>query len=378
MEIFSFWYEIKSTLGIFDWVNDCSNPTRNIKIKNLFIQTRIKTMRNISIFLFIFFSAISCKDNSEGFIIELKFSQNEIIVGSSIVFSVVDNSGEDLTSVSNFYVDGQIIPSNSFSFNNSGEFDVYAIYNNITTETITITVNDPPIYFEKYVMVEDFTGTWCGWCPRVSYALEYGKEQIENLVVIANHYNDPMQNSHSLRINNLFGINSYPSVLINRYKNWNNQSISGLSVINSELNFNSTASVALESSLTGNNLYVKAKLKMGENFDALTLGVMLLEDGLVRPQSNYTSYYGGFNPVTDFVHNDILRDYFTNVLGHIIPDESIGHGKVFEKEFNIDLSSYDNIQNLRLVAFVSNRTNRKIINVRSSSIDENQDFNQIN
>lgn len=335
-------------------------------------------MRNISIFLFIFFSAISCKDNSEGFIIELKSSQNEIIVGSSIVFSVVDNSGEDLTSESNFYVDGQIISGNSFSFNNSGEFDVYAIYNNITTETITITVNDPPIYFEKYVMVEDFTGTWCGWCPRVSYALEYGKEQIENLVVIANHYNDPMQNSHSLRINNLFGINSYPSVLINRYKNWNNQSISGLSDINSELNFNSTASVALESSLTGNNLYVKAKLKMGENFDALTLGVMLLEDGLVRPQSNYTSYYGGLNPVTNFVHNDILRDYFTNVLGHIIPDESIGHGKVFEKEFNIDLSSYDNIQNLRLVAFVSNRTNRKIINVRSSSIDENQDFNQIN
>ena len=71
---------------------------------------------------------------------------------------------------------------------------------------------------------------------------------------------------------------------------------------------------------------------MGENFDALTLGVMLLEDGLVRPQSNYTSYYGGLNPVTNFVHNDILRDYFTNVLGHIIPDESIGHGKVFEKE----------------------------------------------
>ena len=160
-------------------------------------------MRNISIFLFIFFSAISCKDNSEGFIIELKSSQNEIIVGSSIVFSVVDNSGEDLTSESNFYVDGQIISGNSFSFNNSGEFDIYAIYNNITTETITITVNDPPIYFEKYVMVEDFTGTWCGWCPRVSYALEYGKEQIENLVVIANHYNDPMQNSHSLRINNL-------------------------------------------------------------------------------------------------------------------------------------------------------------------------------
>ena len=96
-------------------------------------------MRNISIFLFIFFSAISCKDNSEGFIIELKSSQNEIIVGSSIVFSVVDNSGEDLTSESNFYVDGQIMSGNSFSFNNSGEFDVYAIYNNITTETITIT-----------------------------------------------------------------------------------------------------------------------------------------------------------------------------------------------------------------------------------------------
>ena len=335
-------------------------------------------MRKISIFLFIFFSVISCKDNSEGFIIELKTSQNEIIVGSSVVFSVVDNSGEDLTSESNFYVDGQIISGSSYSFNNSGEFDVHAIYNNITTETITISVNDPPIYFEKYVMVEDFTGTWCGWCPRVTYALEYGKEQIENLVVVANHYSDPMQNSYSLSINNYFGINSYPSVLINRDKDWNNQSISGLSDINSELNFNATASVALESTLTGNNLYVKAKLKMGENFDGLNLGVMLLEDNIVRPQTNYTSYFGGLNPVIRFTHNDVLRFYFTNVLGHIIPEELIGHGKVFEKEFNIDLSSYDNIQNLRLVAFASKRTNRKIINVRSSTIGENQDFNQIN
>ena len=31
--------------------------------------------------------------------------------------------------------------------------------------------------FKHRVLIEDFTGAWCGWCPRVSHAIELLKEK---------------------------------------------------------------------------------------------------------------------------------------------------------------------------------------------------------
>ena len=43
-------------------------------------------------------------------------------------------------------------------------------------------------------VVEEFTGTWCGWCPRGFVALQKADEIYgDNVVLIAVHYNDPMQ-----------------------------------------------------------------------------------------------------------------------------------------------------------------------------------------
>ena len=86
---------------------------------------------------------------------------------------------------------------------------------------ITITVNDPPIYFEKYVMVEDFTGTWCGWCPRISYAIEKLEEETDDAVIVAAHQGDPMQFSQITALMNAFGVTGFPTGIINRTANWN-------------------------------------------------------------------------------------------------------------------------------------------------------------
>ena len=43
-------------------------------------------------------------------------------------------------------------------------------------------------------LVEEFTGTWCGWCPRGYIALEMLKEEYgDNIVLAAYHDSDPMQ-----------------------------------------------------------------------------------------------------------------------------------------------------------------------------------------
>ena len=53
---------------------------------------------------------------------------------------------------------------------------------------------EPPYsgYFKKRVLIEDYTGTWCGNCARVAYAVEQVKLQTDKAVTVAIHDgNDP-------------------------------------------------------------------------------------------------------------------------------------------------------------------------------------------
>jgi len=50
-------------------------------------------------------------------------------------------------------------------------------------------VDDTPVSgkFQKRVLIEDFTGTWCGYCPRVSYGIDRVMEQTTKAVPVAIH-----------------------------------------------------------------------------------------------------------------------------------------------------------------------------------------------
>lgn len=68
----------------------------------------------------------------------------------------------------------------------------------------------------KLVIVEEATGTWCGWCPRGTVAMDFlGKDYKGYAQGIAVHNNDPMENStYDAGIGT--AINGYPSALVNR------------------------------------------------------------------------------------------------------------------------------------------------------------------
>ncbi|MCH5220760.1 MAG: hypothetical protein J1F05_00300 [Muribaculaceae bacterium] len=71
---------------------------------------------------------------------------------------------------------------------------------------------------ERYTVVEEFTGTGCGWCPRGWFGMEALKEQRENFIGIAFHqYNssDPMYNSAYFPAYQL-GISGAPGCTVDR------------------------------------------------------------------------------------------------------------------------------------------------------------------
>ena len=65
------------------------------------------------------------------------------------------------------------------------------------------------------VVVEEFTGTWCGWCTRGIVGLEMLKRQFgDRVITVAAHSSDPMQNDDYGFILSL--TTSYPSCVVNR------------------------------------------------------------------------------------------------------------------------------------------------------------------
>ena len=83
--------------------------------------------------------------------------------------------------------------------------------NNVATGSL-ITISEKPV---AVPVVEEFTGTWCGWCVYGYTGMEKAHEQFGNQVVlIAAHNSDPMTISDYGPIMNL--VTGFPSSFINR------------------------------------------------------------------------------------------------------------------------------------------------------------------
>lgn len=96
--------------------------------------------------------------------ITLSTASNEVNTNSQVAFVVTGNNSSDLTSSSSIKVDGQSV-SNPFSFNLEGTYQVVAVYDDLTSNTLTITVSDIPassiiLSFDEDIYITGDTGTF--------------------------------------------------------------------------------------------------------------------------------------------------------------------------------------------------------------------------
>jgi len=240
-------------------------------------------------------------------------------------------------------------------------------------------VANTPKNFKTNVIVEDFTGAWCGYCPRVAYKLhELKKTLTTQLVVVAAHYGDVLQYSKITEMTTAFSVSSYPHARVNRTSKWNEQN----SMITSLTGTNAKVGVALESSISGSTLTVKFKAKFSEDFSDLKFGVFILEDDLLLDQRNYADFgYGSDDPLVNFKHEDVLRHALTSPLGDNIASSSTKKGATYEKEytyvvpdkygtFSVDKSK------LKIVGFITDK-DKKALNSRLSAIGSTQTFEEL-
>ncbi len=234
-------------------------------------------------------------------------------------------------------------------------------------------------YFKKRVLIEDYTGTWCGNCTRVAYAIDQTYLQSDKVVSIAIHNgNDPYHFPDYQPLKDLIMPNSdleLPQSRLNRTIVWSSPEPSNIEQAKALTSNNGGLGIAMNSTVANGNINLDVNIKFAQNYTGLKLVVYVVEDHLIYPQRNYTTYYNGVNPIPNYEHNHVLRTPLTNLLGDVI-SESTTVGQTVTKSFSLPIpSTISNPENVSFVAFIVNSDNLAI-NARHADKNENQSFEQ--
>lgn len=235
--------------------------------------------------------------------------------------------------------------------------------------------------FKKNVLIEDFTGTWCQFCPRVIYGIQ--KVETEGLAAypVAIHRGYPIGSSSQVdpfnfpasSLESSIGLTGYPTAKLNRKITWNNEA--STYEVKNLIKLNADLGIAMNSTVSGGNINLDVNVKFDANLTDLKLIVYVLEDNLIYNQINSTSYFGGANPIVNMEHDHVLRACLTDLVnGDALTGTN--DGAIVIKNFNIAVpSNVSNTANMSFVAFVIG-SDGKAINVRAALPNVNQTFQE--
>ncbi len=308
--------------------------------------------------------------------ITVSTTRNNLFVNQGTTITVTDDLGNDVTSTSTLSVDGVEISTNPYTFTSAGDFVITAVNGDLsdaTGKTVTAVI---PTHTTK-ALVEDYTGTWCGYCPRLAYKLDQLASSNSNVIPAAIHSGDAMEPSFTTTMESAFSIGGYPSGRINRTIDWNETDSQVLGYLDDP----KECGLALETSISGSTLSVTAKAHY--DIDAFTdhkLVVYVLENGILADQANYMNsdstspWFGAGNPIPNFEHNHVVRAALTDCLGDAIPAGDSVLGSTYTKDFTFSIpGSYDSSK-MEVVAFVVESSSKDVVNVQKVVAGSDVDF----
>ncbi|MFZ9695263.1 MAG: Omp28-related outer membrane protein [Chitinophagaceae bacterium] len=251
----------------------------------------------------------------------------------------------------------------------------------------------PTSSFTRKAYVEDFTGTWCGWCPLMSHSLDQKKVQYgKKLIYVVMHYGpnastfDPFHATGFTPLLTRYGINSFPTGLVDRQTIVSSSSLAG----NIDLSVNTAAKVGiqLETTLNGNQCAIKTTVKFADNFSntPVNLVLMLVEDSLKYNQRNFLNnnsqfsshpYFTAGDPIPNYTHNSVFRLAINGIEGEVIPNSNTVINGQFVHNSSITVSA-GAATNSRVIAIVKSDnggiSGAKVLNAQEVKIGQTQVF----
>jgi thiol-disulfide isomerase/thioredoxin len=320
--------------------------------------------------------------------IYIEASKSYSLVNDSIALTVrtEGESGEDVSELATIYANGDEISSPYYTTDNLGKVTFRAEYLNLESEAAEVVFHDGTLTtnYVKRVLVEDYTGTWCGWCTRLSDAIKKVDEQTDKAVFVAIHRapsgtQDPYNYEEAAALEQTLSAAGYPKGFLNRLTQWEfpeNENIGQALALTQGAN--PKLGLKMDSSLDENTIELNVDVEFAQDFENLKMVVYILENGLVYPQVNYSSsLYGGENPVEDYVHDYTLRETLTHILGDEVPVENTRLGQSYTRNFQFTIpENIENTSNIDFVAFIVDEDGHAL-NSRKSSLGESQEYEVI-
>jgi len=305
-------------------------------------------------------------------------------------FLVKDNLGNDVTTKCSIYQDGNKISSTSFSSTTEGSYEFTASLDNLQSNAVTIKVQATAVSFTRKVYVEDFTGSWCGWCPLMAWNLDSMRAADPRVIVAAVHddvgnpVNDPFGTSYAESLENLVpNFQGFPTAFVNRKSTTDQFNV--IKSVPKALANPANAGLQIETTLSGSSLSAKVTTGFSADYtnSTIKLAIMVVEDGLLSTQHNYY-FHSGYVPPTsplwqnstlfNWVNDGVLRSYGTDISGEIVPSASTSINNVsYSKTVSFNLSGY-NAANCRVIAILINANAGEVLNVQDVKAGENQLF----
>ncbi len=294
------------------------------------------------------------------------------------------------------------IHDDPISFSEPGKYDLKVWLSNLNGGSDSNSSNDTlqgrfyivSSTFEKTVLLEEFTGTWCGWCPDGKLILEDLLETYDNLIGVALHAGDVMATAETGEVANTFGT-FFPGACVDRYMlssdgivldrgSWESGVIQRMNMavpvdVDFALSYNSvTGEIIIDAS-------AQFSQAMTEDFrfNCYVVENSIDEDDPGYDQQNYFSqndnyqvhpYFSEPETMTDFVHNHVVREMLGGAWGleGSIP-ETVAAGETYTHQFTYSIPEDFNAEQISLVVVVqeynADYTKREIHNAKKHKLN---------
>lgn len=257
--------------------------------------------------------------------------------------------------------------------------------NSVSTKFNTLTKKGT-----KAVLVEEGTGTWCGWCPRGAVALEeLTKKYPKTFIGVAVHVRDTMKDKNYRESS---GFRRYPSIHIDRtlmhQKFENTEGVEKF--YKQRIDEETPADLSAEITKSGNDISIKAQAEFYTDIASaqLRLGVVVIENGVTGASKHFNQqnmYSGGDygpmggyedkpNPVPakDMVYDHVGRALLGTYRGQkgSVPT-TIKAGDKVDYTFNYSIPKEFDIKNMHVIVTLSSEENRgELINAKEVAIKD--------
>lgn len=237
---------------------------------------------------------------------------------------------------------------------------------------------DPSSPYPRKMVVEEWTGTWCGMCVRGIVGMHYMEENYgnEDFIGIAVHNNDRMESPSYKGFIDNYILSSYPGCIINRTKVADPSAEvlqNNYDIISQSHTYCRVEASAIPPEKDASSLEVSATASFAIDLEEANLMMtFVITQNDVGPYPQYNNYSSGmFGPMEGWenkgnyvltTYDDVVRDA-TDCLG--IPGSIPGQieaGKDYTFSTTLSLDNVTDIDKCRLVVLLIDGNNGEIVN----------------